>query len=648
VLAALASWFAIDWTDRAAADYAGGTILRDNAGNVLRVSLGPGDVDCRPWYVASGDDWIVKALVASEDGTFWTHHGVRPLSVARAFLQNIVNRRRISGASTITMQAVRLIEPHGKSYSQKWVEMVRALKMEREKDKVWILSQYLNRAPFGSNLVGIESAAQGWFGKGAKELGLGEAALLAGMVQAPSRFRPDRHLDKAMVRRDYVLSRMVECGYATEEQVEAAKSVIPDVKRSRRPFLAPHYCDWYMNEVLMRDRAAQRVSGDFTTPLDADVQSICETAVSERTDCSSAAVVMKVRTGEVVALAVSGDYFNPTNGQVNTAVAPRPAGSTLKPFLVAKALSMGIVSPDSILLDAPFAAKGYNPQNFDGKFRGEVPLRDALILSLNVPFVRLLDKVGIETFTVHLRGLGFRVPQPKGDRTHGLGLAIGSADVTLAELVAAYRELAASGSEESLVVSDMLSGEERSQAALGHIADVPLPRFAWKTGTSSAYRDAWTIAWNPEFVIGVWCGHLEGFGDESIVGAKAAAPLAWKIARALYPNADAAPWFPRPKANSPAAPKRTEVVDSPGPRLAMLSPDPGSVFRLVDGGPSQRLVAKVAGIGEGEKLWWFMDGAPAGETTGSAPYVCGLTPGEHKLSCSTASGASAETTYSVE
>ena len=179
VAALAAAWLFIGWTDEGAADYAGGVVLRDAGGEVLRVSLGEGDVDCRPYYAADPEDWVVKALVASEDGTFWEHRGVRPLSVLRATFQNLFYRRRISGASTITMQAVRLIRPHPKTMWWKFKEAVMALKMERAKDKRWILSQYLNRAPFGSNFIGVEAAANGWFGKGAKQLGLGEAAMLA-------------------------------------------------------------------------------------------------------------------------------------------------------------------------------------------------------------------------------------------------------------------------------------------------------------------------------------------------------------------------------------------------------------------------------------------------------------------------------------
>ena len=241
LLAALAvSWLAIDWASQGSEEYPGGVVLRDSAGGLVRVTLGPGDVDCRPYYTASKEDWIVKAIVASEDGTFFEHCGVRPLSVLRAAWQNITSRRRISGASTITMQTVRLISPHKKSYFEKWIEAFRALKLERQKDKIWIVSQYLNRAPFGSNFIGVEAAASGWFGKCAKDLTLCEAALLAGMVQAPSRFRLDRRYERAIKRRDYVLDRMVEVGFATSEQVEAARSVKPEIRRGPRPFKHPH------------------------------------------------------------------------------------------------------------------------------------------------------------------------------------------------------------------------------------------------------------------------------------------------------------------------------------------------------------------------------------------------------------------------
>lgn len=685
------SWTFIDWTDERADKYAGGVILRDDAGNVLRVSLGEGDTDCRPFYVASRDDWIVKALVASEDGSFWSHHGVRPLSILRAACQNVFYGRRISGASTITMQAVRLIRPHPKTLWWKWKEAMMALKMERTKSKEWILSQYLNRAPYGSNLVGIEAAAQGWFGKGAKSLGLGEAAMLAGMVQAPSRFRPDRGYEKALKRRDYVLGRMQELGLATAAQVEGAKSVRPVICRAPRPFRCPYFCDWVMRSL------GERAAGDVRTALNADVQLICENAVdaaAAKGGASVATVVMRVDTGEVVALACSGDYLGGADGQVNTALAPRPAGSTLKPFLTALGIEKGFVTPETRLADVPTAFKGYRPSNFDTKYRGDVTVRDALIQSLNIPFVRLLNRLGVESFGQQLRTLGFR-NLGASDEAYGLGMAIGNVEVTLMELVSAYAVLARYGTTSdgtrvfapgtAYLVSDMLSGNERSAAALGHVADVAASRFAWKTGTSSAYRDAWTVLWNPDYVVGVWCGHKRGgFGDRTVVGAKAAAPVAWGVARQLYPQNDG-PWFVEPgdvfrrkvcaltgrpaSADCPATVEGTAVrgcslsvlcdrhrrnaqgevitVTDKNSRLALTQPEDGATFKLVPGTLNQKIVCQPTGNGEG-RLWWFVDGSLKGESAGAAPFALEVVAGEHLITCTTGAGDFASASIRIE
>lgn len=685
------SWTFIDWTDEGADKYAGGVILRDDAGNVLRVSLGEGDTDCRPFYVASRDDWIVKALVASEDGSFWSHHGVRPLSILRAACQNVFYGRRISGASTITMQAVRLIRPHPKTLWWKWKEAMMALKMERTKSKEWILSQYLNRAPYGSNLVGIEAAAQGWLGKGAKSLGLGEAAMLAGMVQAPSRFRPDRGYEKALKRRDYVLGRMQELGLATAAQVEGAKSVRPVVCRAPRPFRCPYFCDWVMRSL------GERAAGDVRTALNADVQLICENAVdaaAAKGGASVATVVMRVDTGEVVALACSGDYLGGADGQVNTALAPRPAGSTLKPFLTALGIEKGFVTPETRLADVPTAFKGYRPSNFDTKYRGDVTVRDALIQSLNIPFVRLLNRLGVESFGQQLRTLGFR-HLGASDEAYGLGMAIGNVEVTLMELVSAYAVLARYGTTSdgtrvfapgtAYLVSDMLSGNERSAAALGHVADVAASRFAWKTGTSSAYRDAWTVLWNPDYVVGVWCGHKRGgFGDRTVVGAKAAAPVAWGVARQLYPQNDG-PWFVEPgdvfrrkvcaltgrpaSADCPATVEGTAVrgcslsvlcdrhrrnaqgevmtVTDKNSRLALTQPEDGATFKLVPGTLNQKIVCQPTGNGEG-RLWWFVDGSLKGESAGAAPFALEVVAGEHLITCTTGAGDFASASIRIE
>ncbi|MBP5284488.1 MAG: transglycosylase domain-containing protein [Kiritimatiellae bacterium] len=685
-----ALWLSVGWSAGDADEYAGGTVLRDSSGRIMRVAPGEDGSDRRPRYEAEPGDWIVKAVVAAEDGEFWTHCGVRPLSVLRAAFQNISSGRRVSGASTITMQTARLLEPHPKTLGWKCVEAVKALKMEREKDKLWILTQYLDRAPFGSNFVGVEAAANGWFGKSAKDLGLGEAACLAGMIQAPSFYRPDRAPERLAARREYVLARMEKLGYATHGQRLAAASVFPASRRPARPFRHPHFCDWALSSL-----GGGR--GDFTTSLDADIQGFCESVVGEARQeggYSAAAVVLRVRDCSVAALACSGDYFGEDGGQVNTALAPRPAGSTLKPFLAALAFDRGLATPEERLDDSPCVYEGYRPANFDNMYRGSVSVRDSLVLSLNIPFVRLLERVGVSRFGTLLRSAGFG-HMPSGDETLGLGLAIGNAEVSLLELAAAYAALARNGvylppvcragaggagvrvfsAEASYLVSDMLSGDERSYSSLGHIADVAAPRFAWKTGTSSGFRDAWTVAWNPEYVVGVWCGRKSGgFGDESLVGAKACAPRCWKIARLLYPRNDG-PWFHEPdgvfrreicaKTGLPAgcgcektetgraiAGRSPDVKCSCRSAVAktepkILKPAPNTVFRAVEGFVRQKIVCLVAGNPDGSRLWWFDNGEPKGSSAGSEPFAFDMAEGRHLISCSTADGRASSVEVTV-
>ena len=714
-----ASWLLIDPHLEMADDYPGGLVLRDDVGTVLRVSLGAADTDCRPYYRASPDDWIVKALVASEDRRFYDHWGVNVPSVLRACVQNVTSLRRVSGASTITMQATRLILPHPRTLAWKYVEAFRAMQTERARDKMWIVSQYLNRAPFGSNLVGVEAAANGWFGKRAKDLGIGEAALLAGMVQCPSRFRPDRHLDRALKRREYVLGRMLALGMIDASQHAAARAAMPEIRRGPRPFSEPFFCDWAQR----RAERAGIARGDERTTLDADMQArarqIVETASAG--GVAAAAVVMDVRTGAVRALACSGDYFDAKAGQVNTALAPRPAGSTLKPFLAALAFDCGLVTPEERLADVPKAYRGYAPANFDASYRGVVKLSDALVLSLNLPFVQLLQRTGVQRFGTLLRSLGLH-HLSDADATFGLGMAIGNVEVSLLELVGAYgclarggtwiepcalaREVEAATNRSPLrvfsagacaLVTDILSGEERASTALGHSADVRASRFAWKTGTSAAYRDAWTVMWNPEYVVGVWCGHKEGgFGDTTVVGALAAAPSAWELARGLYP-ANNGPWYPPSdevivrricsKSGLPAAPECPETEEGRALRgrsstapcgmhrrgidgkvetrqdaflaafagtarkaaqLAIVKPADGAEFHLVPGIDQQRVVCTVAGNTADGRLWWFIDGRPLGETRGDAPFVWTPELGEHTVTCATAEGVTATSAFTVK
>ncbi len=688
----------------AAERYPAGLVLLDREGNELRVRLGPDDTDCRPFHEASRDSWIALALVAAEDKRFFEHGGADLVALARAVSQNVGSMRRVSGASTLTQQAVRLIEPHPRTMGWKVVEFFQSLRLERARSKEWILSQYLNRAPFGSNLVGVEAASRGWFAKTPDDLSLGEAALLAGIVQAPTRFRPDRHLDRALRRRDYVLDRMLDLGFATTAQVAAARASVPALRRAPRPFDCPHYCDWAEAELV--PAGATRVA----LPLDPAAQAAAQRAVDDRAralGARAAAVVVDVATGEVRALACSGDYFSPEAGQVNTATAPRPAGSVLKPFLYARALDRGLLAPTQWLPDLPRSYGGQRPANFDPGYRGIVRADEALVLSLNLPFFELTRSLGVADSLATLRAAGLRTVPDDPDAV-GLGLAAGNVPVRLVDLARAYAGLARAADgggepgtdagpispEAAWLVSDVLSGPERTLAALGHEADARLPRAAWKTGTSSAHRDAWTVLWTPRETIAVWCGHASGhFGDRALAGLSAAAPLAWTIFRDLHPDG-AADWFGSPPPGlvrrsvcartglppSPDCPETREAwaiagrtppvpctVHRRGPdgavreawppdveawlrsrraTLSIASPRAGASVRPAPGAPG--VVVVPAGAEPGSSLWWFVDGAPAGSRPASESFLAaGLAPGPHTVSCADVAGATASVRFEV-
>ena len=713
-----------------------GFVMRDAAGEIIRVGLGPDDVDCRPSYVASRDDWIVKAIVAAEDARFFSHNGVRVESVLRALRQNITSFRGVSGASTITMQTVRLVKPHKRSLLNKVFEAFKALRLERAMTKEEILSQYLNRAPFGSNLVGVEAAAQVWFGHPASQLSLAEASLLAGLPQAPSRFRPDRNLPRALKRRAYVLDRMEALGMVTHAEREAAEAVELHVLPNRRPFRHPWFCDW------VRERNPERI-GDYRTTLDPRVQALADAILAEKSESDEtyAIVVLSVPDSAVLSMTASGDYFARDAGQINAAAVPRLAGSTLKPFAYAMLADRGGLTPGLVLPDVPRTFGTYAPRNFSGGYRGLVTVRDALILSLNLPAIDVVNRMGAPAFADKLREIGFSTVDSDYSKL-GLGIVLGSVSVRLVDLAAAYAALARCGqylpatamqNEEcrmkngstslstfnfqlstghprrafsegaAWMVTDMLSGDERSLSALGHVADIRLPRFAWKTGTSSGFRDAWTVAWNPEYVVAVWCGNKNGrVKDDRRTGLNAAAPVAWQVIRALYPAGDA-PWFDRPPAirtrqvcavsgqaagslcsntvedvyidgttlwtpcavhvrgadgsveekwppevqSGLRAIGRTESIRDTA--LRIVAPTDGTRYKFFDGiDAAQTAVIRLSGVGKGETVYWFINGRMLKTTMGNAPLTLPLERGTFAVTAATESGAADQVTLTVE
>ena len=546
------------------AQYGAGRRLFDRNGALVCVQLGPGDILCEPIALGRSGDWVVKALVSAEDRRFYRHPGVDILAIIRAAAQNIAAGRIVSGASTISTLVVKLTHPRRRSFMAKIVEARHALALERMLSKEQILEQFLNRAPFGGNVCGIESAARRYFNKPAADLTLSESALLVGLPQAPSRLRPDRHFEAALRRRDYVLGRMLACGAITAGQHAAAVADRPRIRPGVLPRPAPHFCDL----ALARTPPEPRLRTTLDSAIQAETQAALARKLAElapRDVQAGAIVVVDVRASALRAMACAAAGSNVSGADVSFALARRSPGSALKPFLYAFAIEQGLCTPGGMLADIPLEIGGYEPMNFDKSYAGPVPVRRALVDSLNVPAIRLAREIGPGALLLRLRDMGFTTLS-KAPELYGISLAVGTCEVTLLDLAAAYSVLARSGlhvplrlsesepgspprrlvSEEACyMVSDMLSGGERAFSIAGHSAETRAPRVALKTGTSNGYRDAVAVAWNPDYIVAAWFGNPDGHSSRALIGIETAAPVVYDVFRRLYPSGDS-PWFERP------------------------------------------------------------------------------------------------------
>jgi penicillin-binding protein 1C len=485
------------------------------------------------------DPGYLKLLLAYEDRRFYSHLGVDPLALGRAALQLVTRGRIVSGGSTITMQLARLMEPRReRSVHAKLRQMVRALEIERQLTKDQILDLYLALAPFGGNLEGVRAASIGYFGKEPKRLSLAEAALLVALPQSPENRRLDRHPDVALKARDRVLDRMVEDGNVSQEDAVQAKAVpVPRLRRPM-PILAPHSSDQAIATV--KDTPVIRLT------LDASLQKVLEALARDRavalgSNISVALIAVDNESGDVLARVGSSDYFDDRRaGQVDMTRAVRSPGSTLKPFIYGLAFEDGFVHPESLIDDRPIRFGSYAPENFDMTFQGTVPVRKALQLSLNVPAIALLDRVGASRLSSRLKQAGVNLVLPK-DEAPGLAMGLGGVGVTLQDLAQLYAGLARLGNakplreimtarddaRDSLRLMDQVAAWQVGNVLIG----TPPPengmhgRIAFKTGTSYGYRDAWSVGFDGRITIGVWVGRPDGAPVPGLVGRTAAAPI---------------------------------------------------------------------------------------------------------------------------
>jgi penicillin-binding protein 1C len=506
----------------------------------------------------------LEALIGYEDRRFHAHPGVDPLALARAIAQAMRHGRVVSGGSTLTMQVARLIEPIPRTPLGKLKQAVRALQIERRLDKRGILQVYLDRAPFGGNLEGVAAASHAYLGKAPDRLSHSEAALLAVLPQAPSRLRPDRHPEAARAARDKVLARLAEFRVWPEAALaEAAEE--PVVARSLRPPLSAAL-------LAERLRRADPDAALIRTTIDARVQHLVErrvaahlAALPERT--GAAVLVLDAASLEALAYVGSGRYADPARlGHVDMVIARRSPGSTLKPFLYGLALDDGLIHSASLLVDAPQDFDGYRPANFGDVFRGPVSAADALKLSLNVPAVDLLERIGPARFSARLHHGGVDLALPRG-ASPNLAIALGGVATTLEDLVGGYATFARGGlagapryrgdaplderrvmgEGAAWIVRDMLGTDGRPGDGIAGLDVSRRARLAWKTGTSYGFRDAWAIGVTPSLVVGVWIGRPDGTPMPGQYGAITALPLLVALADALPRGTGDSAW-PAPPA----------------------------------------------------------------------------------------------------
>lgn len=525
----------------------GSVELLDRAGRPLRVLPLPtgGRAYRRPLSAFPAS--VLLTTLAGEDERFLDHDGVDTRAVLRALWLNLRERRVVSGASTLSMQVARLLDPRPRTLLTKLREVGVALRLERTLGKEGLLEQYLNRANYGHGAIGVEAAARTYFGKPAALLTFAEGSLLAIIPRAPSAYDPHRHLSAALARRSHVLGLLERRGRLTSAERLAIEAEPLHLAPPRPPVHeAPHFVDW-----LLRGRDLAQ-GGLVRTTLDLDLQHEMERAVAAHLEAraelgleQAAVVILEPETGAVRAMVGSADYFALSGGQLNLTTTPRHPGSALKPFIYALALTAGD-TPATLALDVASLPTRFRPDRLMRE-HGPIRYRESLASSYNWSAVHVLERVGVEKLLDLLRvtDLG---PLPGTAESYGPALALGAARVRLLDLGAAYGFLVNQGvvhaprgleattlgapgrrlfsPEVSWLVMDMLADPGARRAAFGAELPVDLPfPVAVKTGTSAGYADTVAVGATREAVVAAWAGALDGSGTKGALAMWSAAPL---------------------------------------------------------------------------------------------------------------------------
>jgi 1A family penicillin-binding protein len=550
------------------------TQILDREGNLLWEIIDPTGGRRTNVTLAHISPQLIQATLATEDRYFYLNVGVDPIAIVRAVRDNLLEQQIVSGASTITQQLARNVflspqEQAETSVSRKIKEAVLAIEISRRYSKDQILETYFNQIYYGNLAYGIEAAAQTYFGKPASALTLPEAAMLAGLPQSPATLDPYLNPEGAKARQATVLDLMVEAGYLSRAEAEAAKTSPLQFRDSNFPLEVPHFVTFVRQElerVIPPGYLYQAGLRVYTT-IDSRLQAIAEEevkrqigALAGRNVTNGALVALDVPTGQILAMVGSGDYWNEQiGGQVNMVISPRQPASTMKPLVYLAAFERLNWTPSTLLMDTPVIYPEedgdiYRPHNVDHRFHGPVSVRSALANSYNIPALKALDQVGIEALKEMAARMGI-TGLTRDD--YGLSLALGSGEVSLLEMTGAYQAMANGGlrqpptailkitdsfgleiepvrpqarsvlrPEHSYLISHILADNEARTPAFGADSPLRLSRpAAAKTGTSNDFRDNWTIGYTPDIVAGVWVGNADNSPMKEVDGVLGAAPI---------------------------------------------------------------------------------------------------------------------------
>lgn len=539
-------------------------LVYDRNGELLFTKLTPDE----KWRLYLQPDEITpllqKAILAKEDRWFFYHPGINPLAILRALTRNILAGKRTSGASTITMQVARLLHPRPRTWASKIIEMFRAIQLEIRFSKKEILRMYLNLAPYGGNIEGISSAAYFYLAKAPDHLSLAEITALSVIPNRPNSLTPGKHNVEIITERNRWLQWMADRNIFRKKDIDDALKEPFDAIREAAPRYAPHLSlqllktgnNIYQTSIQLNTQLkTEKIVSDYINTL--KLQGIRNAAV----------LVVENNSRKVLAYVGSANFFDTTDGgQVNGAKAWRQPGSTLKPLVYGLAMDGGLVTPKKMIADVPVNYSGYVPENYDLRFNGLVSMEYALMHSLNIPAVNMLQQVGKDKLVQSLALCRFE--QIKRDQQKlGLSMVLGGCGTSLEDLTGMYCMLANNGNfkslqfssektdeipvrilstEASFMLHETLSKIDRPDLPLNWGTTESLPRIAWKTGTSYGRRDAWSIGYNKTYTIGVWVGNFSGSGNPALSGATIATPLLFRLFNAIDRQSHT-DWFSSPE-----------------------------------------------------------------------------------------------------